>query len=327
MGIVEDPRSPEEKALDYKHEDLAMGEVEEIPLVWVDVKDKVRKTYPISNQDGSLSCVAQAVAKLLAIHEIKEGRTYVKLCPKIIYDFRENYPDGGMWLPNALSIGCNVGACEETMLPCDMKGETFMNDKTLITPEMLNNALNYRGLYYFEITDRKIDNIAKILAQDYGVLLGFRFDRDEWLDVPVVNPNSKKALGHGTAGTDYFLYETEKSLGMDDSWGPGYGKGGTRIITETFLNARCFYAGYITSLPNFKFTLDLKIGANGKKDRKIDLEVRKLQETLNKHGSNLMIDGVFGNRTKVAVIIYQKAHSLVGDGIVGPKTRAVLNQN
>lgn len=315
MGVVEDPRSLDEKALDYKHEDLAMGEV---PLNWVDIKDKVIKTYEIQNQDGSLSCVAQAVAKLLAIHELKEGRSYTRLCPKVIYDFRENYPQGGMWLPNALAIGCSVGACEETMLPCDMKGETFMNDKSLISAEMLNNALNYRGLYYFEITDRSIDNIAQVLAQDYGVLLGFRFDYDEWTDVPVVHADSTKKLGHGTAGTDYCLYEGEKSLNMDDSWGPGQAKGGTRIITERFLNARCFYAGYITSLPNFRFTKTLRYGSVG-------IDVRKLQEVLNKNGANIIIDGKFGNRTKVAVILYQKAHSLVGDGIVGPKTREVLN--
>ena len=197
-GIAKDPRTDEQKAEDYIHEDLAMGEIQ---LNWIDRDLKNIKTYPIQNQDGSLSCVAQAVAKLLAIHEVREGREYKRLCPKIPYDYRSNYPEGGMWLPNALSIACKIGTCIEEMLPCDMKNEAFMNDKSLIRAEMINNALNYRGLYYFEIKSRNIDEIAKINEQNYGVLLGFRFDRDEWTDVPFVKPNSKLEVGHGVAET------------------------------------------------------------------------------------------------------------------------------
>lgn len=315
-GIAPDPRSEEEKAQDYSHEDLAMGEVE---LDWSPLAEKVYPEYPISNQDGSLSCVAHAVAKILAMHEVKEGREYKQLCPKFIYDLRENYPDGGMWLPNALSIACKYGSCEESMLDCDMKGEAYMNDKSLITEEMINNAINYKGLYYFEIKDRSMDNIAKVIEQGYGVLAGFRFDRDEWTDVPFVKPNSTREVGHGVALMRYGLHEEGKAFGMDDSWGVKYGKGGKRIITEDFLNQRCFYCGYVTSLSNYVFTKTLKFGSKG-------IDVRKLQEVLNKQGSKLVIDGIFGRNTKNAVIAFQKSKGLVADGIVGKFTNAELNK-
>lgn len=315
-GIAPDPRSEEEKAQDYSSEDLAMGEVE---LDWSPIEEKNYPEYPISNQDGSLSCVAHAVAKVLAMHEVKEGREYKQLCPKFIYDLRENYPDGGMWLPNALSIACKYGSCEESMLDCDMKGEEYMNDKSLITEDMINNAINYRGLYYFEIKNRTMDNIAKVIEQGYGVLAGFRFDRDEWTDVPFVNPKSKMELGHGIAILRYGLHETKKALGMDDSWGVGHGKGGKRIITEEFLDKRCFYCGYITSLADYVFTKTLRFGSSG-------IDVRKLQEVLNKLGYGLVIDGKFGRLTKQAVVKFQKSKGLVADGIVGKFTNAKLNQ-
>ena len=48
--------------------------------------------------------------------------------------------------------------------------------------------------------------------------------------------------------------------------------------------------------------------------------VKWLQYELNKHGANLTIDGIFGNQTKLAVLLFQKDHGIVQDGIVGPRT-------
>lgn len=308
-GIAPDPRTPEEKTLDYKYEDLAQGDV---PLNWIDHKEKNFKNYEIQNQDGSLSCVAQGTSKILAMHEVKEGKGYTRLCPKFIYLHRANYPDGGMWLPNSLSIACSDGSCEETLFPCDNKGESFMNTKN-ITQEMVDQAKKYKGKYYFEITGG-IDKIAEVMEQGYGVLLGFRFDYNEWVDVPFVDPGSQRQLGHGVAGVDYCLYEGKKALLIEDSWGPGTGKGGRRIITEDFLKARCFYAGYITSLPNYMFTKTLRVGSRG-------LDVKMLQQKL-----GIKDDGIFGPITKGEVIKFQLSRDLVGDGIVGPLTNKELNK-
>lgn len=307
-GIVQDPRTEEEKALDYKYENLARGDV---PLNWIEYNEKNLKTYIIQNQDGSSSCVAQATAKILAMHEVKEGKGYTRLCPKFIYTRRQNYPDGGMWLPNSLSIACNSGACEETFIPCDSKDEVFMNNQS--EPAGAEpNAKNYRAKYYFEITGG-IDKIAEVMEQGYGVLLGFRFDYDEWDDVPHINPNSTKKVGHGVAAVDYCLYNSEKALVIEDSWGPNTGKGGRRIITNSFLKERCFYAGYITSLPNYVFTKTLRMGSRG-------LDVKKLQEKL-----GIKADGIFGRQTLGAVKEYQRQHGLQDDGVVGFRTNAILN--
>lgn len=57
----------------------------------------------------------------------------------------------------------------------------------------------------------------------------------------------------------------------------------------------------------------MKLGSRGS-------SVKWLQWELNRHGANLKIDGDFGQKTKLAVILYQKDHDLVQDGIVGKKT-------
>ena len=48
--------------------------------------------------------------------------------------------------------------------------------------------------------------------------------------------------------------------------------------------------------------------------------VKKLQEVLNSHGYDLVVDGAFGPKTRDAVKDYQSKHSLVIDGIVGKMT-------
>ena len=52
--------------------------------------------------------------------------------------------------------------------------------------------------------------------------------------------------------------------------------------------------------------------------------VKMMQTYLAKHGSNLEIDGIFGKGTLSAVKTFQKKNHLVVDGIVGPKTWAML---
>jgi len=51
-------------------------------------------------------------------------------------------------------------------------------------------------------------------------------------------------------------------------------------------------------------------------------EVKTLQTML-----KVASDGIFGAKTKAAVVAYQKANGLVADGIVGPKTWAKLQSN
>ncbi len=162
-GVVQDPRSEEEKARDYAHEDLAKGF--DVVTSWRKKSPDELKRYLIRNQDGSLSCVSFAVVKILGMHEVMEGRPFIDLSPKFVYIRRSNYPQGGMWLPNALEIACKVGACLEVEMPCDNQGEAYMNDKSQEDSTDAQSAALYKAKYYFEIKNRHIDKIAEIIEQ------------------------------------------------------------------------------------------------------------------------------------------------------------------
>ncbi len=53
-------------------------------------------------------------------------------------------------------------------------------------------------------------------------------------------------------------------------------------------------------------------------------EVRQAQTQLNRHGSALTVDGIFGPKTEEATRAFQKKNQLEVDGIIGPKTWAAL---
>lgn len=84
--------------------------------------------------------------------------------------------------------------------------------------------------------------------------------------------------------------------------------------------------GQVLGTEKFNFTKLLKFKAGSYKFSLQGTEVMELQKLLNNLGDILVIDGKFGPKTKAAVIKFQLANRLVGDGIVGPITRAVLNK-
>ena len=53
-------------------------------------------------------------------------------------------------------------------------------------------------------------------------------------------------------------------------------------------------------------------------------EVRKLQTALNRAGSNLSVDGIYGEKTKQAVCNFQDDNGLKVDGICGAATWEAL---
>ncbi|MFA6251576.1 MAG: immunoglobulin-like domain-containing protein [Candidatus Paceibacterota bacterium] len=78
--------------------------------------------------------------------------------------------------------------------------------------------------------------------------------------------------------------------------------------------------GQVLGAEKFIFTLPLKLGSKGN-------EVIELQKFLNTAGYNCgLADGIFGPKTKAAVMKFQLANGLDDDGIVGPLTREVLNR-
>lgn len=65
--------------------------------------------------------------------------------------------------------------------------------------------------------------------------------------------------------------------------------------------------------------LNIRMGSRGE-------GAKWVQWMLNQHGANLVVDGIFGNLSRTALINFQRKSGLVADAICGAKTRAALKK-
>lgn len=301
-GLAPDPRTPEQKAKDFIHSDVA-GDV---ILSWREKEQNDWKKYVPREQDGSLSCCGQASAKAV---EILTGQVMSAHPP---YRARSNYPAGGMYLQNVGQVWKTTGSTTELLDSSQFKNEQYMNrDITVPTPTKM------LGEYRF-VDPRDIDEIAEAIELHGHCILIFHCNKKEWTSVPIYDADQPINFGHCVCAVDYFLKNGEKVILIEDSTGHFNSispeKTGQRLITSNFLINRCSGAMYLSPKASYVFTKTLRKGMFSE-------DVKQLQRVL-----GVIQTGYFGSMTLKAVKSFQASHGLVSDGVVGPKTNAELNK-
>ena len=339
LGVIPDPRPESEKECDYKEEEIAKF----VPFEWREIPESQWRKYPIFDQDGSSSCVANAVAKALGIENYLEEKKFVHYSSRDIYSRRKNFPSPGMWFQDAFHIGYKHGASLEQLMPSMGKDETEMNksdDRKTIDEQM---ALAGKGGNYLWVPIN-IDAIAGIIEPSgKGVVLGVKFGPNEWnREVPQIL-GSHPPYHHGICATNATLYQSQKAIVIEDSWGPNTGIQGRRIVCEEWFKARRIFVALnfkflnntwrdteiILPRPRHEFKLDLVYGSQ-------TLEVEILQEILKYEElfpQNAITTGFYGNITAKAVYDFQVKYGIGTPGEieflkgrnVGSKTRKKLN--
>jgi hypothetical protein len=326
-GALLDIRVPSEQAKDYKLEELVASVS---PVEWKE-KTEWRK-FPISDQNGSGSCVAQTGAKLLGISQYLKSGEFVPFSATDIYRRRANKTGAGMAGTDALDI-IKSGVTLEALLPSQKLTDAQMTDvKVEKYKEQVGEVFKVSNYIIDPVQD--IDAIASIIqTTGKGVMVWYYFaNNGEWSEVPTIKGQldvyGASTARHSVTAVDFTLHNGKKALIIDDSWGNAYGKAGQRIITEDFHKARNFFAAHLmnfqfeeTPKPKFTFTKDLQLGMR-------DEEVGALQDRLKAEGLfpvNTQTTSYFGSVTKKAVITYQAKKGLPQTGFVGELTRGALN--
>jgi len=331
LGLIEDPRTVEEKEKDYTSDEITFSHS---PVIWKEKSEAEWRKYPVFDQAKSSSCVGQAVAKCLGIENFIEEDKFVQFSARDIYTRRANRPGEGMWFQNAMEIGAKIGITFEQLMPSQGLNEIEMNktsDRTKLTE--IAGKIGRGGNYVCLRTN--IDDIAFLIeSEGRGVVLGVRFGSGEWnKDVPVVK-DIKPSYGHGIVATNAILHKGKKALVIEDSWGTTSGKNGRRILTKDWFDAkRIVYAAYYKSFDNSGIPYNEKPQHNFKKDLYYglnkDTEVAQLQKCLaylKLFPSNVDFTGNFYSITLKAVKHFQRDNNIKPVlGYCGPLTRAKLN--
>lgn len=337
-GANLDTRSDEEKAKDYQLQELVSAPA---PVQWVEKPRTEWRSFPIFNQDGSGSCVAQTMAKIMGVMYWLKNKVYVHFSATDIYQKRSNKPSGGMGGVEVFTIA-QKGATLEVLVPSQSMTDAQM-DAIQIEQYKEDVGSIFKIGNYVMLPIGDIETVAStIQATGKPVMVWFFFENSEWgKDVPVItNPNLDKnaptTARHSVTAVDFTLYQGKKALVIEDSWGFWGGFTGQRIITEDFFKARNFFAAYSVSFkfdeaaipkPKHTFDIDMDFGQTSE-------EIKWLQNVLKYEGlfpANVESSGYYGAVTKKGVQSFQLKYKVVanesepGYGTVGPKTRAQLN--
>lgn len=325
LGALDDPRTKEEKMLDYTMDEIASSG----QPVW---KEQSTQSfvgrYPIRDQDGSSSCVAQTGALILGIENLRDEGRFIEFSAKNIYVKRTN-SGGGMIGNEALEIICSTGSTLESIVPSQNMGEEEINRKDNIRATDDEIGKIFRGGGYVH-TAFDIDSIATVMEtyRKNGIvkplMVWFRFPRKEWNSIPQVTTSKTDMVHHSVTAIDYCLINGKKHLVIQDSWGSEHAYHGLRFISQEYIKARMTFSVCILDLDNLsvekpiptgKITKTLKFGMR-------DKEVKILQDILKSKGFLKPIETTeyFGGMTLNAVKKFQKSHNLLVDGICGKLT-------
>ncbi len=341
-GALLDDRPQELKEKDYQFSEIVSTAN---PVTWVEKPRASWRNFPIFNQDGSGSCVAQTIAKLLGVLYWLKNNVYVHFSATHVYQRRANKPSAGMTGVNALDIA-REGVTLEALVPSQDMNDAQMDGAVIEKyKEDVGKIFKIGNYVILPIAD--IETVASVIqTTKKAVMVWFYFQYDEWTEVPVVKNASLNIVGQGTVrhsvtAVDFTLYQGKKALIIEDSWGTSYGLAGQRVITEDFYKARNFFAAYPIDFkfaeqtdelvkPIFTFSRDLVLNETSN-------DVKALQDILKFEGlfpNNVESTGFYGSITAKAIYQFQVKHQVASqselDSLqgkrVGEKTRQKLNQ-
>lgn len=354
-GALLDERPENEKQQDKAFVEIVAGAS---PVNWVEKPQDQWRKFPIFDQDGSGSCVAQTMRKILGVLHWLKHSVFINFSATHIYQRRANKPGYGMSGYNVFDIAqqgvtLNDFALSDGLSDAQMDGEAIEQYK-----QDVGKVFAIGDKIVLPIQD--IETIASVIQiTGKAVMVWFFWNTDEWMAVPkVLHPELTKETAqgvHSVTAVDFTIYEGEKALVIDESWNKTAGFNGQRVIKESFYKARNFFAAYPMAFkfdqpqaqpakPHYTFTKELDfipLNSSGQisdpiKNAAQHDDVTALQDILKYEGlfpQNTQSTGYYGAVTAQAVLAFQRRYQVadetelasLGGRVVGVKTRSKLN--
>jgi hypothetical protein len=243
-GLIQD--TPD--ARDYLVSDV-LGAKDEI-IDWdngFNIYEELGIPVPLKDQNGSLSCVGQAVAQLFrCLYHEMSGKD-VDFSSKFVYS-QIFQPQGGASLRDGIKLAADLGIYLEQFIPSYQNGyaptESYMRDTSWKNDNVLVKAKTYDNFTFRMIPcgTADIEAFAQAIKQFSGLLGGFTGSNNAWCKPLISVPaSSDSKWGHAVYLAGYGMYQGKKCLFTPNSWGNRYGiqegrwKGMQAIPEEYFL--------------------------------------------------------------------------------------------
>jgi hypothetical protein len=354
-GALLDTRTETEQQKDYcSVEAYATAN----PVNWVEKSEDTWRKFPTQNQNGSGSCVANTIKKIMGVMLWLRDGVYARFSASHVYQRRAGKPVPGMSGVDAFDIAMTGVTLEELASSEGMSDSQMDSVNVSGYKEDVGKVFAIGG--HVGIPTGDIDQVASVIqTTGKAVMVWFYFTSNEWSQfIPTINVDlsgagDARSLRHSVAAVDFTMYQGKKALVIEDSaWFGGLNR---RLITEDFYKVRNFFARYPMNFkfdpqaapvkPTFKFsttltfiTLDLQGNiSDTEKNETQKPAVKALQDILKYEGllaTNVESTGYFGAITAKAVMAFQKKYAvapiaeldaLMGRS-VGPATIKKLNE-
>ena len=222
-GVHRDNRSEDKIALDHPHVSGA------VTLTWKELDLNNLGLTQQRIQNGSSSCVFQSCATAI---EALTGKS-ISATP---YFWRNNYPDAGSYLYDAMDIFYNRFSTLESSSPSQNQDEVTMN-----TIKPLTTNIGCTG--YRTVKGRTFEGVCEAIEQYRQCVMTFESNGQEWSHFPLATPvfdGSPVKWGHAICGLKYGLLNGVKVIVCRCSATPSR----VVLITEDFFAHRCTDAKY-----------------------------------------------------------------------------------
>ncbi len=309
IGILPDDRSFSEVSKDWMAEEIASADA--MLPTFRKVKKNGWKKYTVRDQNGSGSCVSQALAKgFEVLYKLKTGKTVV-FSATPIYQPRKNWPDAGMYIHDAFSIAVKRNTCPEVNCKSQKMTDKEMDETVVPTDEELFNFLD--AVAYVSMP-KDFDYVAAWVEKFGFAQIHIAADRKSWSRAFPQLGSLNRGIRHAVAVVDAVTYDKTQYLVIEDSWGEFGEFVGQRLISREVFN------DMFTSGAGFT-VLEYDVKKKAKFDKfKTRMEygwqlpeIARLQDYLKAKGffpSNVQSTGYYGEITALAVYNFQVANKV-----------------
>lgn len=287
--------------------DIPVGAVQAPVTIPASYKTDI-SMIPVLDQKQLGACVGHAHASLLAYLEYVESGHTRLFSPRDLYALAKKVDglSGEGTYPRVVdNIMFNHGCALTDLVPNDTTLPHAQYIDVNETPQIIAQASIYKIKGYAFVPADK-NAIMQALYQNQLVTITITVGSFDSAPIKPGNIGSHRVLvyGYQNTGSDVKFF-------FRNSWNTTWGDNGNGyFLWSDYQNAVSDINTYIDIPDDILIQyLTLKMGSKG-----------PLVSLLQTKIGGLVVDGSFGAMTKAAVIAWQLAHNLTGDGVVGPRT-------